>query len=94
MKPDKTTAFFAQIEGRVQGVGFRYSAIHEAKRLGITGWVRNTDGGNVEIWAEGTPEKLDRYGAWLYKGPPLSRIDAVKKETTEPRGYVDFKVAY
>ena len=94
MKPDKDAAFFAQIEGRVQGVGFRYSAIREAERLGITGWVRNTAGGKVEIWAEGPPEKLDRYGAWLYKGPPLSRVDTVKKEAAAPHGYVDFRVEY
>jgi acylphosphatase len=94
MKPDKDAAFFAQIEGRVQGVGFRYSAIHEAQRLGIKGWVRNVDDGNVEVWAEGPPEKLDRYGEWLYKGPPLSRVDAVKIETTEPQGYINFRIEH
>jgi acylphosphatase len=92
MKPDNA-AFFAQIKGRVQGVGFRYSATREAERLGIKGWVKNTNEG-VEIWAEGPLETLDRYGEWLYQGPRLSRVDAVKKQTTEPQGYVDFRIEY
>jgi acylphosphatase len=94
MKPDNDNAFFVQIEGRVQGVGFRYSAVCEAERLGIKGWVRNVAGGKVEIWAEGPHEKLERYSEWLYRGPQLSRVDAVKKQTTEPQGYINFRVEY
>ena len=45
--------------GYVQGVGFRYRAMHSARRFGITGWVRNLDDGSVEMEAEGYPEDLD-----------------------------------
>ncbi|AEF84333.1 acylphosphatase [Treponema primitia ZAS-2] len=79
-------AFFAQVRGRVQGVGFRYSAYHEASRLGLTGWVRNTYDGEVEVWAEGPQESLDTLIQWLYQGPPRARVDEVDAETKSPTG--------
>jgi acylphosphatase len=91
---DKYSAFTATIRGRVQGVGFRYSAIWEAQRLGIKGWVRNTAAGTVEVWAEGLAEKLAQFSAWLHQGPPLSRVDSVQKEAAVPGGYVDFRAGH
>ena len=87
-------AFHALVRGRVQGVGFRYSAVREANSLRINGWVRNSRDGNVEIWAEGAPEKLDLFLDWLHKGPQYSRVDSVRKESMEPRGYRDFIVEH
>ena len=89
---EKPVAFYALIQGRVQGVGFRYSAAREAHRLNIKGWVRNTDEGDVEVWAEGDPEKQKLFFEWLHRGPQLSRIDSVKKEHVEPVGYGDFNI--
>ena len=89
---EKCRAFYARVHGRVQGVGFRYSALLEAKRLGINGWVRNTTDGEVEVWAEGLPEKLAILSGWLHRGPQLARIDSVKKEDVKPKGYKDMKV--
>jgi len=89
-----SNAFFARVHGRVQGVGFRYSAIREAQRLKLNGWVRNTDSGDVEVWAEGTQEALDLLFAWLRRGPSYSRVDSVEKTDATPRGYRDFVVEY
>ena len=86
----QAAAFFARVKGRVQGVGFRYSTYREALRLRLNGWVRNAADGSVEVWAEGSPEKLSRLLAWLYKGPQFSRVDAVEKEDKAPKGYDDF----
>ena len=80
------SAVFARIEGRVQGVGFRYSCMNEGQRLGLSGWVRNTPGGDVEVWAEGAGEKLDALLKWLHRGPPGARIDAVHYEICPPTG--------
>jgi len=88
------SAFFARVSGRVQGVGFRYSALHEAQRLKLKGWVRNADNGDVEVWAEGPQEALDLLLAWLHRGPSYSRVDSVDKTDVAPRGYKDFVVEY
>ncbi|MDR2470695.1 MAG: acylphosphatase [Treponema sp.] len=87
-------AFYARVSGRVQGVGFRYSACREAARLRLGGWVRNDDNGDVEVWAEGPPGNLAVFLEWLHRGPSFSRVDSVEKEDKSPRGYYDFNVEY
>ena len=86
-------AFYARVKGKVQGVGFRYSAVREADRLGINGWVNNALNGDVEVWAEGSPQSLDRFLKWLHRGPQYSRVDSVEMEEKEPQGYDGFGVA-
>jgi acylphosphatase len=85
-------AFYARVIGRVQGVGFRYSATMEARRLRLSGWVRNATNGDVEVWAEGAEEKLKTFLAWLRHGPQYSRVDGVEKEEKAPRGFSSFGV--
>ncbi|MCX7774500.1 MAG: acylphosphatase [Spirochaetaceae bacterium] len=88
-------AFHAIIIGEVQGVGFRMSAVMRAERLGLTGWVRNTEDGNVEVWAEGPSEPLERFAQWLQTGPSAARVDRVLRTDEEPRGiYHRFSVAF
>jgi acylphosphatase len=65
------------IRGRVQGVGFRWFVHREAAELGLRGWVRNTDSGEVEIVAAGDSEALDDLRLELRKGSRGSRVDAV-----------------
>lgn len=47
--------------GRVQGVGFRFTAQALAVDLGLTGWVKNLPDGGVELVCEGKQEKLDKF---------------------------------
>lgn len=82
----KVSAFFARVEGRVQGVGFRHSCMTEGQRLGLSGWVRNTDRGDVEVWAEGEEEKLEAMQRWLRRGPPVAQVDTVRYEKKSPTG--------
>lgn len=65
------------IRGRVQGVGFRWFVHREAAELGLRGWVRNTDSGEVEVVAAGPAESLDDLRVELKKGSRGSRIDSV-----------------
>jgi acylphosphatase len=61
----------------VQGVGFRASAAHEARRLGLSGWVRNLPDGTVELEARGAPAAVDALVAWLGHGPRGARVTGV-----------------
>ena len=67
-----------QVEGRVQGVGFRWFVHREAAELGLRGWVRNTDAGHVEAVAAGTPEQIEELETALRKGSRGSRVDKVR----------------
>lgn len=71
------------VSGKVQGVCFRASARDEARRLGLAGWARNLADGGVEVLAAGAPEALDALDAlerWLRVGPPLARVERVRRE--------------
>jgi acylphosphatase len=48
-------------EGRVQGVGFRYTTVRLAQGFAVEGFVRNLPDGGVEVVAEGEPEELSRF---------------------------------
>ncbi|MDR2767988.1 MAG: acylphosphatase [Treponema sp.] len=88
-------AFFARLHGRVQGVGFRWYAVNEAKRLRLSGWVRNTGAGDVEVWAEGGEKELAVFEQWLRQGPPGARVDDMEKVDGAPKGiFRNFGVDY
>ncbi|HVZ84680.1 MAG TPA: acylphosphatase [Terracidiphilus sp.] len=73
------------VQGRVQGVGFRWFVHREASELELRGWVRNTEDGAVEVVATGTPEDLAELRASLHKGPRGSRVDRVVEHVLEER---------
>jgi acylphosphatase len=68
------------ISGRVQGVFFRASAAREARQLGISGYARNLPDGRVEVLACGDSSALDRFKAWLHRGPSTAEVSAVACE--------------
>ncbi|MCI1190851.1 acylphosphatase [Calidifontimicrobium sp. SYSU G02091] len=79
----------AFVHGRVQGVGFREACVHEARRLGLTGWVRNRLDGRVEVLAHGPPDAVAALRAWLAQGPPAARVERVDVQpaaVAEPDG--------
>ena len=67
-----------RISGRVQGVGFRWFAREEARRLGLSGWVTNLGSGEVEVAAGGTPESLQRLRQALAVGPSGAEVAKVQ----------------
>ena len=66
------------ISGRVQGVGYRYSTIHQAQSLGITGWVRNTHDERVEAIFEGDEEAVEKMIEWCKRGPSMAFVTDVQ----------------
>jgi acylphosphatase len=66
-----------RVTGRVQGVGFRYSARLEALRLGVRGYARNLPDGSVEVVAEGSAAAVEELRQWLHRGPRMARVERV-----------------
>jgi acylphosphatase len=81
-----------QITGRVQGVGFRWSASREARSRGIKGFVRNLSDGSVYIEAEGSREQLDDFVHWCRRGPGSSTVEAVNINSFPPVNHSDFGI--
>jgi acylphosphatase len=71
------------VEGRVQGVGFRWFVHREAAELGLRGWVRNTEDGRVELVAAGDDAQHSRLRAVLQKGSRGSRVDRIHEHELE-----------
>jgi acylphosphatase len=83
----------ALIEGRVQGVGFRYFTLKSAKEKNLTGWVRNRRDGRVEVLAEGDQNRLNQLLADLRQGPISSDVEHVEVNFSEAVGeFKDFGV--
>ena len=72
------------VEGRVQGVNFRYSACREASRLGVSGWARNLPDGRVEAVYEGPREAIEQMLAWTRRGPAGARVTGLGIYDEEP----------
>jgi acylphosphatase len=80
------------VEGRVQGVGFRYFVLRQAQRFGVVGWVRNLDNGAVEIRAEGDAEKLDRFLENVRSGPSFSYVTGVDVRRVAGESFDGFRI--
>jgi acylphosphatase len=91
---EKKLLYKIYVTGRVQGVGFRWSAADEAKSRGINGLVKNLSDGTVYIEAEGYADQLNAYVEWCRKSPGLSRVELVKAESFPPVGYNDFRIEH
>lgn len=82
-----------RIHGRVQGVGFRYSAQREARKLNLAGFARNEADGSVYCEAQGKEDDLKQFLEWCHKGPWLAKVDRVeKKEASIDESLKDFEV--
>ena len=54
---------------------FRHYTRQEAERLGVTGWVKNTSIGDVEVLICGSGEQLAAMQAWLARGPSMAKVE-------------------
>ena len=77
----ETERWHILFSGRVQHVGFRYTAFYLARGLYITGWVDNRSDGTVEMEAQGNPIQLQKL---LSKLKGQFEIDHIEVEKREP----------
>lgn len=83
------------VSGRVQGVFFRDSCQRKAKKLRVTGWVKNLPDGRVEILVEGEKEKVESMLNWARKGPIFAKVEGVQVHFEEYQGeFRDFEITY
>ncbi|MGF1620718.1 MAG: acylphosphatase [Rhodomicrobiaceae bacterium] len=82
-----------RIRGRVQGVGFRAWIANHARRLGLTGWVRNRRDGSVEAVFCGAAEDVEAMVALSRDGPRSAEVEEVEASRDEPpAGIVSFEI--
>lgn len=93
MSDQATNAVHVRITGRVQGVGYRAWTVDEARRRGLSGWVRNRADGDVEAVFSGPKADVDDMIAACRRGPSLARVSHVMVEAAEPVSGA-FKVLY
>lgn len=83
------------IAGRVQGVFFRYHTQRVANEHSIFGTVKNLSDGNVEVFAQGDEQNLEKFEQFLNKGPEISRVDKIiKKELDIEKKYHSFEIIF
>jgi acylphosphatase len=82
------------IIGRVQGVGFRYSARLVAQSLNLNGFVKNMPNNEVYIEVEGEENQVDIFIKWCNEGPPHARIDNVIVYPGSIIGYKEFVITH
>lgn len=84
-----------KITGRVQGVGFRYYVLQQAKLFNLKGWVKNTSNGNVLVMVQGEKELIGTFTDYLRIGAPMSRVTGVSiAPMTITETFNDFTVKY
>jgi DNA ligase D-like protein (predicted 3'-phosphoesterase) len=87
-----SVAIRATVRGAVQGIGFREATRRRARRLGAMGWVRNVEDGSVLVHAEGPGDAVEELTAFLGKGPPPARVEAVEVEPVKAEGHEQFAI--
>jgi len=83
------------VEGHVQGVGFRFFAVQQARKLNVTGWVRNCRDGSVEAVAEGEAGMLKEFAAALKRGHFAAKVSGISVHPETYRAeFDDFDVKF
>ena len=86
MSDQEKVRLHAIVEGRVQGVGFRYFTLENANKHNLTGWVRNRWNRTVEVVAEGQREDSEKFLRTIQRGPRAFTTENVKFEWKTPTG--------
>lgn len=92
--PDKGSpiARTYRVQGRVQGVGFRYHVKQNAEALGVRGFVRNQDDGGVFVYAVGDPLAIEHLAAAIHRGPRFSEVRTVEEREAAIEKHSSFRI--
>jgi DNA ligase D-like protein (predicted 3'-phosphoesterase) len=88
----KAVAIRASVRGEVQGAGYRDATVKEAGRLGLLGWVRNGEEGEVLVHAEGPEPAVEELASFLREGPAGAAVAAVEVESVKVEGHEQLAV--
>jgi acylphosphatase len=89
---EKKLLYKIHVQGQVQGVGFRWNTLREARNRDIKGFVKNLPDGSVYIEAEGSIKQLNDFVEWCKKGPGFALVESVTVDTFPPVNYRDFQI--
>jgi acylphosphatase len=83
------------VKGSVQGVAFRHYTVIEAEKFGIRGTVKNLDNGDVEVYAQAEGAGIERFEAFLRRGPYMARVnEVIREEVDDVRTFPFFDVEF
>ncbi|USD64003.1 acylphosphatase [Vibrio sp. SCSIO 43136] len=71
------------VKGLVQGVGFRYHTAHQGHQLGLNGYAKNLNNGDVEVKVTGSMDAINKLALWLENGPRTAQVDSVTAEEVD-----------
>jgi len=71
------------VKGKVQGVFFKANTQKKAKLLGLKGYVRDLENGNVQVIVCGVEEKIDMLLDWVNRSPEGTRVNDIELKTFE-----------
>jgi acylphosphatase len=80
------------VSGRVQGVSFRDATRSQAEQLGLSGWVRNTQDGQVEAVFEGDADTVQQMVEWCRSGPSSADVEDLSVDNEQPENLSSFEV--
>ena len=84
-----------KVRGEVQGVLYRSGTVQVAQKLGLTGSVKNSLDGSVEIVAEGEKDTLEKLLKWCREGSSYAKVEDIEVSWEEPTGeFSTFEVLY
>ena len=91
MVEEVSYSYLVRIEGRVQGVWYRGWTVKQAKKLGLSGWVKNLPDGSVEALVSGPQTAVRQMLLDFQNGPPASKVISVTAKLADLPQNTDFK---
>jgi acylphosphatase len=83
-----------KVTGRVQGVGFRMSALRKARELEIKGFVKNQKDGSVYIEVEGKELNIIKFIEWCHHGPSGAKVHSIKTSNSQLKNFSEFTIEH